>query len=327
MNLPRAREDGSPRHTRTSKPAQVALSDVARRRRARAGHRRRRVGIPRTRARPTPRSRGPRDVARRRASSQLPWRVGLQRAGLRAGRAAAPSGSERRPIELGQLAVFGAGDTRHDRGRGADGDATRRARCSAAGRSVSRSRAYGPFVMNTQGRDPAGVRGLRGRPARHHPGRRARTDGRDRRTDRQRASTDPTDTLTPVGAAAHGERRRITSTRHPTVGRGSDASRRHASAQLGIERLPPTPGTRRAGARPAPRRLLLQDHVRARRGAIPRAARAAAMATSRGTAGWPRRDTGVSGGAARRRRRARRRCDHRNARAAPAPARDGARPR
>ena len=85
------------------------------------------------------------------AELALPWPAGLQRAGLRAVRAGTV-GAERRPLESGQLAVFGDGDVLTIAARRARTAARRRSTCccSAAGRSASRSRAYGPFVMNTR---------------------------------------------------------------------------------------------------------------------------------------------------------------------------------
>ena len=79
--------------------------------------------------------------------------AGLQRAGLRAGRATGRSAPSAGRCGPGQLAVLGAGDVAHGRRRRPAGQPARRSStccCSAAGRSASRSPAYGPFVMNTR---------------------------------------------------------------------------------------------------------------------------------------------------------------------------------
>ena len=79
--------------------------------------------------------------------------AGLQRARLRARRRRARSAPSGARSQQGQLAVFGAGDAITVGGRRDAGQPQRRtSTCcsSAASRSASRSRAYGPFVMNTQ---------------------------------------------------------------------------------------------------------------------------------------------------------------------------------
>ena len=87
-------------------------------------------------------------------------------------------GIEGRPIQTGQLAVFGPGDaitlaaasTQETRSPNLDV-------LLLGGRPIHEPVAWmGPFVMNTRGSD-AGRRRLPGRPARHHPGHPQRPDG------------------------------------------------------------------------------------------------------------------------------------------------------
>ena len=104
------------------------------------------------------------------AALTLPWRTDFNALVYVLG-GSGTVGAERRPVRSGQLAVLGAGDTVTVRA-----DATQDSRSPAldvlllGGRPIREPVAwYGPFVMNTRGRAAAGVRGLPGRQAGHHP--------------------------------------------------------------------------------------------------------------------------------------------------------------
>ena len=86
------------------------------------------------------------------ARADIPWRSGVQRPRLRAGRHGAPSGPDGPSVSTGQLAVFGDGDSLT---LAADTDQESRTPnldvLILGGRPIREPvYAYGPFVMNTK---------------------------------------------------------------------------------------------------------------------------------------------------------------------------------
>ena len=117
----------------------------------------------------TRRSPWPTPRCRPGARLELPVARRLQRPGLRARRVAARSAPSAAPVDAGQLAVFGAGDTLTLDGTGDEPLDV----LLLGGRPIREPvAAYGPFVMNTRAELVAGGRGLQRRPPRHDPRRR-----------------------------------------------------------------------------------------------------------------------------------------------------------
>ena len=145
VNLPARDKMVAPRY-QNLEADQVTLLVVARRRRAGAPHRRRRRRLPRPRLdahadHRRPRHGGPGRPARAAVAA------GVQRARPTCSPAPARSGAEARPVDAGQLVVFGAGDTVTLRG-----DAEQPLDVLLLGGQPIREpvAAYGPFVMNTR---------------------------------------------------------------------------------------------------------------------------------------------------------------------------------
>ena len=101
-------EDDRRRATRTSAAARSALLDHAGRRRAAPGHRRRARRARRARARPTPRSPSPTPPSSPAPSSTCPGGADFN-ALVYVLAGSGTVGAERRPLQIGQLAVLGAG--------------------------------------------------------------------------------------------------------------------------------------------------------------------------------------------------------------------------